>query len=203
MFRGKLIIIEGGDGAGKTTFVNYLKNNHPEYVYSREPGGVGFSKRIRELVLSDEAKDADHLAMFNLFWASRAQNIATVVTPSLIEGKFVISDRFDASTYAFQIAKNPDLEELFWQMRSVCLHGIEPVYLHFRVSVDVAERRMHSRGDKNHFDRRNARERRQTQFFYDKFFGSRGVKSVEVDGDLPEDQMISRAMGAFEHALSL
>lgn len=204
MFQGKFIVVEGGDGAGKTTFVNFLKAQQPPgYVYSREPGGEGLSQRIRELVLSDEGKDADALAMFCLFWASRAQNIASVILPAISAGKIVISDRFDASTYAFQIGQNPQLENLFWQTRTSCLQGITPVYLDFRVSVSEAERRMNSRGDKNHFDRRSAIERRQTRSFYDRFFGHESIRSVRVDGNLPRDQMISRGMGALESALGM
>ena len=200
---GKFIVVEGGDGAGKTTFVNTLREKQPLFVYSREPGGQGFSQRIRELVLSDEAKDADHLAMFCLFWASRAQNISSIVIPALKAGKIVVSDRFDASTYAFQIGKNPRLEDLFWQTRAVCLQGVEPVYLDFRVSVDEAERRMNDRGEKNHFDLRSSDERRQTRSFYDRFFSKDEVKSIRVDANLPMDQMISRAMGALESALGM
>ncbi len=203
MIHGKFIVIEGGDGAGKTTFVNILRENQPLFVYSREPGGQGFSQRIRELVLSEEAKDADQLAMFCLFWASRAQNISSIVIPALKAGKVVVSDRFDASTYAFQIGKNPNLEDLFWQTRSVCLQGIEPVYLDFRVSAEEAERRMNDRGDKNHFDRRSSHDRRQTRSFYDRFFSRDEVRSIRVDANLPLDRMISRAMGALESALSM
>ncbi|HEY4508731.1 MAG TPA: dTMP kinase [Candidatus Paceibacterota bacterium] len=203
MKQGKFIIVEGGDGAGKTTFVNTLRENQPLFVYSREPGGQGFSQKIRELVLSDEAKDADHLAMFCLFWASRAQNISSIVIPALNAGKVVVSDRFDASTYAFQIGKNPNLEDLFWQTRATCLQGIEPVYLDFRVSVEEAERRMNDRGEKNHFDRRSSEERRQTRSFYDKFFSKDGVKSIRVNANLSMDRMLSRAMGALESALGM
>lgn len=199
----KAIFVEGLDGGGKTTFVNHLKSVQPLFVYSREPGGEGVSQRVRELVLSDEAQHADPLTMFNLFWASRAENTAKIIRPAIEAGKVVVSDRFDASTYAYQIGKNPSLESLFWQTRAMCLSGIRCVYLDFRVSPAEATRRMSQRGGENHFDRRNEAEREKTRVFYDKFFSRDEITSVRVDANLPPDQMISRAMGALEHALSL
>jgi len=193
MLQGQFIVIEGGDGAGKTTFINFLKEKHPRLVFSREPGVQGLSQKIREIVLSPEAKEADPLAMFHLFWASRAQNMASVVLPALRTGKVVISDRFDASTYAYQIGENPQLEELFWKTRAVCLQDVVPVYLNFDVSIEVAEKRMSTRGGMNHFDLRSDDYRKKVSNLYQKFFATEGVRSVGVNADLPENEMVEHA----------
>lgn len=203
MSLGKFFVNEGCDGAGKTTFVNELKKARPGFVYSREPGGRGMSHLVRMLVLSEDARTSDPLTMFHLFWASRAENFASVILPALREGKTVISDRFDASTYAFQIGENPHLENLFWETRKVCLQGVEPVYLYFDVSTEMARRRMDRRGDQNHFDLRDDSYRAQVRSHYDKFFRNPTVNSIRIDADLPQDQMISRGIGALEKALSL
>lgn len=200
---GKLIVVEGSDYAGKTTFIKYLMGVCPQFVYSREPGGVGLSQRIRTLVLDDSFKSADPLTMFHLFWASRAENFSTLIMPALKAGKTVVSDRFDVSTWGYQVGENPRLEELFWATREVCLQGVTPVYLDFNVSLEVARSRMEGRGEQNHFDVRNDEYRTRVRRHYDLFFGNRRIRSVRVDADLPEDQMISRAMGALEHALGL
>ena len=88
-------------------------------------------------------------------------------------------------------------------MRKVCLQGIVPVYLDFDASIEVARQRMLARGNNNHFDLRDDDYKRRTRSFYDRFFGNKRVKFVKVDADLPEERMISRAMGALEGALSL
>ncbi len=201
MSQGIFLCVEGGDGAGKTTFVDHLKKTCPEFVFSREPGGKGMSQMVRMLVLSDEAKSANALTMFHLFWASRAENFATVILPALKDGKTVVSDRFDASTYAFQIGENPELEDLFWATRDVCLQGVSPVYLDFDVSIQMARRRLDRRGDQNHFDARNDTYRARVRSHYDKFFRNKRIRSVRVDADTPQDQMISRGMRAIESAL--
>ncbi len=203
MSLGKFIAVEGGDGAGKTTFVDHLKKNCPEVVFSREPGGKGISQMVRMLVLSDEAKQADPLTMFHLFWASRAENFATLIFPALKAGKTVITDRFDVSTYAFQVSEKPELEDLFWTTRDVCLQGVVPVYLDFNVSNEMSRRRLVRRGGQNHFDLRNDEYRNRVRSHYDKFFGNKRVHSIKVDADLPQDRMISQGMGALETALQL
>ncbi|TSC70506.1 MAG: dTMP kinase [Parcubacteria group bacterium Gr01-1014_46] len=200
---GKFIVIEGGDGAGKTTFVNLLKQTCPQFVYSREPGGVGLSQKVRMLVLDDEFKSADSLTMFHLFWASRAENFATVILPAVLAGKIVVTDRFDVSTWGYQVGENPRLEDLFWATRDACLQGVSPIYLDFDVSLGTARARLDGRGEQNHFDKRNDEYRLKVRKHYDRFFGNRRVRSIKVDADLPKDRMLSRAMGALEVALQM
>ncbi len=200
---GKFVVIEGGDGTGKTTFVNALKENCPNFIFSREPGGKGMSQKIRELVLSDEAKTADPFTMFNLFWASRAENFAKVILPELSAGITVVSDRFDASTYAYQIGENPGLGNLFWTTRTACLRGVTPTYIFFDLSVEASKKRLQGRGDQNHFDLRGDGYRYHVRSMYLKFFHDERVRSVTLDADVPQDEMISRGMGALEQALIL
>ncbi len=201
--KGKFIVIEGGDGSGKTTFINFLKTKHPKYVYCKQPGGngIGISQKIRELVLSDEAQNAHSLTMFNLFWASRAETIADLIQSSLDEGKIVISDRFDASTYAFQISENPKLEKLFWIVRDVCLQKINPIYMNFKISVAAANSRMDKRNEKNHYDTRDKRYKEKVHSFYKKFFNNKKIKSVTVNADVTKDEMLSSAYTIFQEIL--
>lgn len=195
---GRFFAVEGKDGAGKSTFVKALKQKYPDFVFSREPDGL-----VRSLVLSDEAKSFDALTMFNLFWASRAENFAKVILPALQAGKNVVSDRFDVSTFAYQVGENPNLEELFWHTRDVCLRGVTPIYLNFDVSVEVSRQRLQSRGDQNHFDARSDDYHARVRISYDRFFSSGKVWSTTVDANLPMEQMIADGMKEFEVCLSM
>lgn len=205
MSKGKLIVIEGGDGAGKSTFVKSLMKTHPEYVFCKQPGGdgTGISQKIRELVLSDDAKVADPLTQFFMFWGSRSETIAKVIKPALSEGKIVVSDRFDASTFAFQVGVNPNLEGLFWNTRKVCLRTIVPVYLNFEVSVSVAEARMEGRPDSNHYDTREDRYRERVKVMYKRFFSNKDIKSHTIDADVSMVDMIRIGEEAFGKALQM
>jgi dTMP kinase len=99
--RGRLITIEGLDGAGKTTLCQGLAEALPGARLLREPGGVELSERIRELV-KDPALEVDARAEALLYAAARAQLVASLVRPLLEEGATVLLDRFVDSSLAYQ-----------------------------------------------------------------------------------------------------
>lgn len=103
---GRFITIEGLEGAGKTTCVDYLAELLHERgiapVRTREPGGTPLGEAVRSLLLDrryhDMAGDAEALLIF----AARAQHLAEVVVPALTAGQWVVCDRFTDATYAYQ-----------------------------------------------------------------------------------------------------
>ncbi len=103
----RLITLEGGEGAGKTSALaairERLQAQEHEVVLTREPGGTPLAERIRALLLEPQDGDApapetELLLMF----AARAQHVRQVVRPALRRGAFVVSDRFTDSSYAYQ-----------------------------------------------------------------------------------------------------
>jgi dTMP kinase len=103
--RGRLITVEGLDGAGKTTVVGHLAGalhaRGQEVLVLREPGGVELSERIRELV-KDPALPIDPRAEALLYAAARAQLVAEQLVPLLDGGQWVLLDRFVDSSLAYQ-----------------------------------------------------------------------------------------------------
>jgi dTMP kinase len=99
--RGRLITIEGLDGAGKTTLCQGLAEALPGARLLREPGGVELSERIRALV-KDPALEVDPRAEALLYAAARAQLVASLVRPLLEDGVTVLLDRFVDSSLAYQ-----------------------------------------------------------------------------------------------------
>lgn len=103
----RLITLEGGEGAGKSTVLSALaralRGQGGEVVTTREPGGTPLAERIRELLLhpgNNDAPTADTELL--LMFASRAQHVATVVRPALARGAWVLSDRFTDASHAYQ-----------------------------------------------------------------------------------------------------
>ena len=95
---GALIVLEGNDGAGKTTLANLLetrlKDNGYDVLRTREPGGCGISEQIRQILL-DPANDAlDPMCEALLYTASRRQHFVQTIWPALEQGKIILSDRF-------------------------------------------------------------------------------------------------------------
>jgi dTMP kinase len=106
MARGKLIVFEGAEGAGKTTQIRILAERLTKagvsWVGVREPGGTPVGDEIRDILLhQDEELTAATEAL--LFMASRAELVAREVIPSMGKRNVVLVDRFFLSTYAYQI----------------------------------------------------------------------------------------------------
>lgn len=103
---GRFITFEGGEGCGKSTQIarlaGYLRDKGAEVVLTREPGGTRLAELIRSL-LKDELQDPPVArSELLLFLAARAQLVEKVIRPALASGKWVLSDRFSDSTFAYQ-----------------------------------------------------------------------------------------------------
>lgn len=104
---GRLIVFEGGEGAGKSTQLRRLSatlaHQGVSHVCLREPGGTPLGTEVRRVLL-DRQSDIDPRAEALLFMASRAQLVQREIRPALERGDVVLLDRFFLSTYAYQIA---------------------------------------------------------------------------------------------------
>ncbi len=102
----RLITLEGGEGAGKTSAIAAIRDRLQaaghDVVLTREPGGTPLAERIRELLLGAQDEPLAAETELLLMFASRAQHVRQIVRPALRRGAFVISDRFTDSSYAYQ-----------------------------------------------------------------------------------------------------
>ena len=161
MKKGKFIVIDSGEGAGKTTQIKRLKDLYGDLVVlTREPGGSPYAEEIRNIILnSGNAGQADAKTMFALYWAARADHIKNTVIPALEKGKIVICDRFDSSTFAYQIVaqEGRELEKFFWQIRDLFLGDTKPdLYIYFDIDPKIGLGRKNGQGadERNHFEDR-------------------------------------------------
>ena len=110
--RGKFIVLDGPDGAGKSTQHRLLDEAlvaaGVAVVSCRDPGGTVIGDRIRSILLDHDLAAMDVNCETMLFMASRAQLVAEVIRPALSEGKTVLCDRFVSSTCAYQGAAGFD-----------------------------------------------------------------------------------------------
>ena len=102
----RLVTLEGGEGAGKTTVLHALRDalaaNGAEVVCTREPGGTPLAERIRALLLDPNHEPASPQAELLLMFAARAQHVRETILPALQRGAWVLCDRFTDSSYAYQ-----------------------------------------------------------------------------------------------------
>ena len=154
MTRGRLIVLDGLDGCGKTTQRSALaawlptSGLMPEgagLICTREPGGTEFGQALRELLLHARGDQAPvPNAELLLYTADRAQHIETTIRPALDRGDWVLSDRFSGSTLAYQgHGRGLDLS-LINQLEQIATGGLTPdltLWLHLTVEDSIRRRR--------------------------------------------------------------
>ncbi len=150
------ITFEGGDGSGKSTQVNllkdYLDNLNFETVKTREPGGTPSAEILRDLLTTGEVEKWTPMSEALLMWASRYEHLIQVIEPALNSGKNVICDRFYDSTYAYQgVAHNLGIDKME-KLKKIIIGDIEPD-ITFVLDIDPKE------GLKRSLDRSNQENR--------------------------------------------
>lgn len=100
------VVFEGLDGSGKSSLMKrleaHLKSSGQDLIMTREPGGTTVGDEIREIILKKQAQPPSARTELLLYQASRAQHVDLVIRPALAQKKWVLCDRFSASSIAFQ-----------------------------------------------------------------------------------------------------
>lgn len=104
MSKARFITLEGGEGVGKTTNLEFIEQHMArrgiEFIRTREPGGTPLGEAVRGLLLGFQGMNAE--AELLLVFAARAQHVKEVIRPALEAGRWVICDRFTDASYAYQ-----------------------------------------------------------------------------------------------------
>lgn len=192
MTRGKFIVIEGGEGSGKSVQMGHLRGMLPKgTVFTRDPGGVETGEDIRRLVLSKDTRGIDAATELLLFLAARAQLIAELIAPALENGKMVVCDRFIISTIAYQVYGRQKMEYLplvkntFEAVNRGCVPDIT---IFLDVSPEIGLARAHSRLEApNRFDEEAVAFHERVRTGYNKHINDYGrVFIVNADRSLEE-----------------
>ena len=103
---GFFLTIEGGEGAGKTTAIGFVKawlqQQSLEFIETREPGGTRLAEELRALLLAPHEETISDTTELLMMFAARSQNLTENIEPALAAGKVVVCDRFTDATYAYQ-----------------------------------------------------------------------------------------------------
>jgi len=154
---GRLITLEGIEGAGKSTQLKvlgkYLKERGIEVCFTREPGGTAMAERIRDLLLDTKspqmAADTELLLMF----AARADHLANTILPALSKGIWVLSDRFTDASYAYQGAGRGVAEARIEILEQWVQGDLRPdLVLLLDLPAELGLQRANSRGASDRFE---------------------------------------------------
>lgn len=154
--RSNYIVIEGLEGAGKTTarqlVVETLQSaGIHDMVFTREPGGTVLAEKLRSLVLDIQSTGDEVIndkAEVLMFYAARVQLVETVIKPALARGQWVIGDRHDLSTQAYQGGGRGIDRTMLATLRDAVLGDFRPnLTLYLDVTPEVGLQRARARGE--------------------------------------------------------
>ena len=113
---GRFIVVDGPDGAGKSTQIarlgEWLAKQGVDVRLTRDPGGTDIGDRVRQILLDRAAAEMAVACETMLYMASRAQLVAEVVRPALAAGRCVLCDRFVSATVAYQGAGGANVNDI-------------------------------------------------------------------------------------------
>lgn len=150
--QAKFIVVEGLEGAGKSTAIAFVKQQLQQQniqpVCTREPGGTPMAERLRELVkqVQQEELVAPQTELL-LMYAARMQLICNVIKPALAAGQWVLADRHDMSSRAYQGGGRQLDEQFIDQLRSAVLGDLRPdLTLYLDIDPAIGLERARQRG---------------------------------------------------------
>ena len=204
---GRLITLEGGEGAGKSTVLEavraQLSAHGIDVLVTREPGGTPAGEAIRSVLLDARLRGLSAEAELLLMFAARAQLVRDVVLPALTRGHWVLSDRFTDASFAYQgggrgqpLARIADLER--WAAL-----GVRPD-LTLLLDLPVADglRRASDRGTADRIEMENE------EFFERVRAAYRGRAAAEpgrfriIDASRPLDAVLADVRATLDHYLA-
>lgn len=193
----KLIAFEGGDASGKTTQARRVASRLPA-LFTREPGGTELGETLRSLVL-EPVTSVGLRAEALIIAASRAQHVAEVIGPALERGEHVVTDRFTASSLAYQgFGSGLDVERVR-SLSEFATNGLVPdLTVLIDVPVELSRQRLGASPDR--FEREEAHfHERVRQGYLELAAGD--ATWVVIDGTGTLDEVTALVDAAFAHHL--
>lgn len=156
-YPGKFIVVEGGEGSGKTTNVAFIKqllnDKGIDFIHTREPGGTPLAEQLRELLLAKREEKVSADAELLMIFAARAQHLQECILPALKRGTWVLCDRFTDATFAYQGGGRGMEDKIINMLADFVQKGLWPdLTLLLDVPVEVGRARAEARGELDRFE---------------------------------------------------
>ncbi|AZZ91546.1 dTMP kinase [Hahella sp. KA22] len=157
MKKGLFITVEGIEGAGKTTNLNFIRSilegSGEEVIMTREPGGTPMAEEVRELLLRPREETVSSTAELLLMFAARAQHLEQKIRPAIDRGVHVLSDRFTDATYAYQGGGRGLSWEMIHDLEKLVQANFKPdLTLLLRIDPEAGMARARKRGALDRFE---------------------------------------------------
>ncbi|HWA39828.1 MAG TPA: dTMP kinase [Burkholderiales bacterium] len=202
MSRGRFITLEGVDGAGKSSHVQFVADlvapRAPHVVVTREPGGTDLAERLRKAILEEPMPPA---AETLLLLAARADHVRRVIRPALESGQWVVCDRFHDATAAYQGAGKGVAADFIERLGEAAHPGLRPDRtLVFDVPYEVSRERLAATGKAlDRFEREDRAffERVRAAYLARARAEPQRIRVIDATGDFPAIRKAIEASLAF------
>jgi dTMP kinase len=201
---GRFIVVEGLEGAGKTsaiqTIQQWLQQHQINYICTREPGGTVLAEQIRTLVKQVQDENVAPETELLLMYASRVQLIKTVILPALHQGCWVLGDRHDLSSRAYQGGGRQLDEQLINSIRQVVLGDLTPdLTLYLDIDPAIGLQRAKARGELDRIEQEQLEFFQRTRAKYRQIAASE-ANIVTIDASQPMEQVQQQIVAALQQA---
>ena len=156
MSKGLFISLEGSDGAGKSTQIEYVKKFFEQKgitpIMTREPGGTAISEKLREILLDKENAAMNPVTEMLIYAAARAQIVSELIKPALEAGEVIICDRFVDSSIAYQ-AYGRKLGDMVEKVNAYAVDGTLPdMTIFLDLDPEIGKARVGERGESDRLE---------------------------------------------------
>lgn len=204
---GFFITMEGGDGSGKSLqakmLYDYLTGKGRHVILAREPGGTCISEKIREIIIDKENTGMSAITETFLYAAARAQIVAELIRPALLEGKIVICDRFLDSSIVYQGAARGIGSETVDIINSYATGGLKPdITVLFDIDPITALKRKRKLSSPDRLESENIDFHNKVYKGYKALAEKHPERIFVVDASLPPDDISYTINNKIENCLS-
>jgi len=207
--KGKFITFEGPEGAGKTSVLELLmtelSGTEMEMVFTREPGGIHISEKIREVILNKEHTEMDSRTEALLYAAARRQHLVERVVPAIESGKVVFCDRFIDSSLAYQgYARGLGIEEVL-SINEFAINGLMPdLTFYFKIDPKIGLQRISksSEREKNRLDLEDLSFHQKVQEGYEKVIAMFSERIVVIDAEKSLEEVVCEVKNKLKKIIS-
>lgn len=188
----KFIVIEGLEGAGKSTAIAvcqaYLDNKQVDFINVREPGGTAMAEELRNIVKQAHQETVTGETELLIMYAARSQLVANVINPALEKGTWVLGDRHDLSSQAYQGGGRGIEQTKLSFLANMVLNGLKPdltIYLDIDPAVGLARAKGRGELDRIEQEALGFFERTRARYLEIAKTDS-SIKTVDANQTMPE-----------------
>jgi len=207
--KGKFITFEGPEGAGKTTVLEHLMRDREMLnmapMFTREPGGIIISEKIRSVILDKEHTEMDSRTEALLYAAARRQHLVEKVMPSIREGKHVFCDRFIDSSLAYQgYARGLGIDEVLSINQFAIDEMMPDLTIYFEIDPEIGLKRIAASDEreKNRLDLEDLTFHKRVQEGYEIVLQRFSNRIAVVQADRAIDEVVNDVKGILKTYLS-